>query len=179
MNAAFSIWEERIAPVFDVASQVAIVDEESGDTEPDRISLTCHVPETVISTLLGRRVSILICGAISRPLHDTFVLRGIAVHPFVAGELATVIRAWREKRLKEDCFRMPGCGYAADRAHAGGHGQRFRRRGGSGLPYGASVIPTENAMCRCPMCGYALVHEPGVPCSRQRCPNCHAPMVRA
>lgn len=183
MNAAFSIWEERIAPVFDVASQVVIVPREPGSGDPVQITMACHVPETTIAALLGYHVSVLVCGAISRSFHDAIIARGMTVHSFVTGKQDSVIRAWRDNRLENKRFRMPGCAQASRFMRLGGQGRRTRQRGSesgsSGSPYGALVIPAERTLCRCPACGHAVVHVPGMPCSKQRCPNCHAPMVRA
>lgn len=178
MNAAFSIWEERIAPVFDAASQLAIV---PGTREGGPITLLPvpgASPSEVITILLKRHVATLVCGAISRPIHDAITARNIEVHPFVTGPLNDVVEAWREGTLHEARFRMPGCGQAAF-----GGGRRMRRRGSRSdtvhIPFGASAVPDGQAICRCPRCGCEVMHVPGVPCSSNRCPNCHAPMVRA
>ena len=178
MNAAFSIWEERIAPVFDAASQLAIV---PGAREGDPTTLVPvpgASPSAVIAILLERHVATLICGAISRPIHDAITARNIEVHPFVTGTLDDVIKAWRAGRLHEDVFRMPGCGQAPF-----GTGRRMRRRGSRSnaihAPYGANAVPDRQAICRCPRCGCEIMHVPGIPCSSNRCPECHAPMVRA
>ena len=32
--------------------------------------------------------------------------------------------------------------------------------------------------CICPKCGYKEVHQAGIPCREERCPNCGARMVR-
>lgn len=178
MNAAFSIWEERIAPVFDTASRLAILAGTWEGGKPTLVSMERLSPATVITSLLERHVSVLVCGAISRPIHDAITARGIEVHPFVTGELDEVVRAWRAGKLDEDRFRMPGCGQASE-----GRGRRMRRRGNRRdnvhAPYGGSAITDEQVLCRCPRCGREVLHEPGVPCSKKRCPDCHAPMVRA
>jgi len=178
MNAAFSIWEERIAPVFDTASRLVIVPGTREAKAPTVVSMSWTSPVEIITILLERHVSILVCGAISRPLHNAVTDRNIEVHPFVTGELSDVVQAWRTGRLHEDRFRMPGCGQAA-----GGRGRRTRRRGerrdSVHVPFGASAVSGGQAVCRCPRCGREVIHTPGVPCSANRCPDCHAPMVRA
>ena len=178
MNAAFSIWEDRIAPVFDTATQLVIVAGKREGHPPTLVSIPSTSPVSVVALLLERHVSALICGAISRPIHDAISTRNIEVHPFVTGKLDTVIRAWRTGGLDEDRFRMPGCGQAN-----GGRGRRMRRRGNRSdsvhAPYGAPAVPDGQAVCRCPRCGREILHVPGVPCSKNRCPDCHAPMVRA
>ncbi|BDQ35527.1 NifB/NifX family molybdenum-iron cluster-binding protein [Pseudodesulfovibrio portus] len=178
MNAAFSIWEDRIAPVFDTASRLAVVTGTRTEGPPHVVTMRWTSPVEVIAILLERHVSVLVCGAISRPLHDAIVDRNIEVHPFVTGELDDVVRAWRTGRLHEDRFRMPGCGRAN-----GVRGRRTRRRGDRRdnvhAPFGASAVAGGQAVCRCPRCGREVFHTPGVPCSANRCPDCHAPLVRA
>ncbi len=184
MHAAFSIWEQRIAPVFDVAAEAAIVPDSAGGGIT-RIPLPGNGPEAIISALLDHGVTILVCGAISRPLHDRITNRDITVHAFVTGELSDVIQAWRSGTLCDGRFTMPGCGQKS--ANDRGQGHRMRRRGSgknvgrnttiSG--YGATVMAEDADLCRCPQCGHEQTHVPGIPCSRQRCPNCQALMVRA
>ncbi len=183
MNAAFSIWDKKIAPVFDTATLLAIVATRPDGKEPAMVSLDCHMPETIISSLLEHQVSVLVCGAISRPFYDTIATRNIRIHPFVTGKLDEVMQAWRTETLDEQQFRMPGCGHASDTSRPGTQPHRLRRRGyrhaGTNVPYGASVIPRDREACRCPRCGHELTHVPGMPCSKHRCPNCYAPMVRS
>jgi predicted Fe-Mo cluster-binding NifX family protein len=177
MNTAFSIWDNRISPVFDTASRLAIV--AGGRTDqPMLLSVPGTSPTTVLTVLLERHVSTLICGAISRPIHDAIHARNIEIYPFVTGELDKVIQAWREGRLGEERFRMPGCNLPP-----GGRGRRVRRRGDRQdaihAPYGTPAVPDGQTICRCPLCGREIIHMPGIPCSKNRCPDCHAPMVRA
>lgn len=178
MNAAFSIWKDRIAPVFDTATQLAIVAGKREGHPPTLVSMPQASSMAVVSVLLERHVSALICGAISRPIHDAISARNIEIHPFVTGRLDDIVRAWRAGSLGEDRFRMPGCGQTAE-----GRGRRMRRRGNRKdavhAPFGASAVPDGQAVCRCPHCGREVLHVPGVPCSTVRCPDCHAPMVRA
>ncbi|WP_147819458.1 NifB/NifX family molybdenum-iron cluster-binding protein [Salidesulfovibrio onnuriiensis] len=125
MNAAFSTWQGRIAPVFDVAPDVALAGPTAAPGELPRASLDCRTPETILASLRERGISVLVCGAISRPLQLFLASQGIAIHAFVTGEVAEVVRAWHEGRLDEERFRMPGCG-----GMRGGRGKRQRRRGG-------------------------------------------------
>lgn len=178
MNAAFSIWENRIAPVFDTASRLAIVSGTLTDGPPTVVTTTWGAPSEAIAVLLERHVSVLVCGAVSRPVLDAVTARNIEVYPFVTGELDEVMRAWRNGGLDDDRFRMPGCGRGM-----GGQGRRLRRRGERRdtvhAPYGTSALAEGQAVCRCPVCGREVIHTPGVPCSANRCPDCRAPMVRA
>jgi predicted Fe-Mo cluster-binding NifX family protein len=111
MKTAFAAWNNRIAPVFDVARQIHIVETESGrvvrdaredmiDNEPAQKAL--HLAELDIETL--------VCGAISRPLRALVEANGIHVVPFMAGDLGDVIEAWLRGGLQKGVFAMPGCG---------------------------------------------------------------------
>ncbi|NVN91390.1 MAG: hypothetical protein HXX11_12415 [Desulfuromonadales bacterium] len=110
MKTAFTHWDNRIAPVFDIAHQIRIV--ESGDGrivgESDEI-LEDGLPVRRVMSLAHLGVTTLVCGAISRPLHEMVVSNGILVVPFVAGDLGEVIRAWLAGTLDNDRFAMPGC----------------------------------------------------------------------
>ena len=191
MNAAFSLWEERIAPVFDVSTQVVIVVNNTDGMNMERVSLRDGPPATRVAHLLERKVATLVCGAISRPLANAVTAHGITLHSFVMGGLEDVIAAWRSERLDNEGFRMPGCRRRQGRSYGDedastdlrgwGHMSRARRRRGNrpDATPGKCGAPRQLAVCRCPQCGLTIPHVPGVPCSGQTCPNCHAPMVRA
>lgn len=110
VKAAFSTWDQRIAPVFDTAQNLVIV-ETSGD---HILSHSAHTlppagPEHTVMWLVQHNVGMLICGAISRPLQERLTATGIRLMPFVAGELSSVIHAWIDGTLHGAAFTMPGC----------------------------------------------------------------------
>lgn len=107
---AFSIWNQRIAPVFDVARQVRIVEAEEGKIAGEReAALADDPPARKALDLAQLGVRVLVCGAISRPLHLLIGAADIRVVAFVAGEASEVIRAYLEGRLDHDAWAMPGC----------------------------------------------------------------------
>ncbi len=110
MKAAFSTWDNRIAPVFDVARQIQLVEAESGRilTETLEYLPDDRLPQKALR-LTEMGVKTLVCGAISRPLHEIVMAYDIQVIPFVAGDLRQVIQAWLDNRLDQDAFAMPGC----------------------------------------------------------------------
>jgi len=187
MNAAFSIWKERIAPVFDVASQVAIVSKKSDSDQPTLVPLASDALVEAVSLLKHHHASVLVCGAISRPLYNAIISQGISVHSFVTGNLSDVIQAWRTNVLPDERFRMPGCGLGLTGRGRQNNRARQRRQmgrggsvnGGTGVSPQACKFSGQQTVCRCGRCGYEIAHVPGVACSKHRCPNCHAPMVRA
>lgn len=108
-NVAFSSWNERIAPVFDVARHVLIVEVGSGRivSQTAQELLSDDLREKAM-LLAGLGADTLVCGAISRFMHGLVASYGITVLPFVAGDLREVVLAWLEGRL-DDSFAMPGC----------------------------------------------------------------------
>ncbi len=78
-------------------------------------------------------IDALVCGAISRPQEAFLQAYGVAVVPFVTGNLREVVDAWGAGTLGSDTFAMPGCGRGRGRRFRGGHGwsgqERCRRRG--------------------------------------------------
>jgi predicted Fe-Mo cluster-binding NifX family protein len=193
MKAAFSVWDNRIAPVFDVARHVLIVETKSGhvisetrETLPDAMP----VQKAVCLTELG--VGVLVCGAVSRVLQDMMTTYGIQVIPFVAGDLREVISAWLADKREIDLFAMPGCCKKKRRicATQGVTGEVFNMRGRSGGGMGAGrgmgrggrmggpVAAGPVGYCVCPQCGHKESHQVGVPCMQMQCPKCGAAMVR-
>jgi predicted Fe-Mo cluster-binding NifX family protein len=164
MKTAFATWNNRIAPVFDVARHIHIVEAESGRIVREaREELTDDVPAHKALHLAELDISTLVCGAISRPLQAMVAAYGIRVVPFVAGDLREVIEAWHSNRLKKDIFAMPGC--------RGRGMQRLGRRGG---PLAAGP----GGSCVCPRCGRREPHERSIPCAQKQCPTCGVAMTR-
>ncbi len=176
MKTAFSSWNNRIAPVFDVARQVFIVESDQGRIvrESDE-AMPGDDPAAKARCLENLGVNTLVCGAISRPLQDLVASCGITVIPFVAGELRTVIQASLDGSIHDDIFAMPGCC------------RQVRGRGGSGMGMrlgkgrcvmGDATGGESGFTCICPNCPHSEPHERGVPCSRKKCPVCGSALVR-
>jgi len=109
MKTAFTYWNKRIAPVFDTARHIRIIETESGQIVCDTLEmLESDQPTQKALRLSELGVSTLVCGAISKSLHEMVAAYGIQVIPFVAGDLQEVIKAWIEDLDLKD-FAMPGC----------------------------------------------------------------------
>lgn len=201
MKAAFSVWDNRIAPVFDVARQMLLVEAKSGliTTESEEI-LAETMSVWKASSLAELGIDILICGAISRPLQEMVAAYGIRVIPFVAGDLREVIEAWLSGKGNIRLFAMPGCCGRGQRRHrgmcgmsreeyemngkgrggAGKGGGQGQGRGGQGQGrIGGPFVAGDASACLCPECGHSEPHERGVPCVKKQCPKCGAAMARA
>lgn len=110
MKAAFAVWDNRIAPVFDVVRKIYLVEAEAGKVIHEmEQSLGGELPVQKAFRLSELGVGTLVCGAISRPLHVMVAASGIEVIPFIAGELKDVVLAWLTGGLDGDVFVMPGC----------------------------------------------------------------------
>ncbi len=150
MKTAFAYWDDRIAPVFDTAGRIRIVDTDSGRIIHEaNESLPEGLPVQKTLRLLELGVDSLVCGAISMQFYRLIAAYRIKVVPFVAGELREVIFAWTSGSLKHDTFTMPGCCgrgrragrgmpgvdrevYAMNVQGQGGAGRGGRRGGGNG-----------------------------------------------
>ena len=110
MKAAFSVWNQRIAPVFDVSRRVVVVEVQAGEVV-DRRDLEfdeCD-PFFKLERLAELRVQALVCGAISRPLAEVAVHLGMELFPFIAGDLEEVMTAYLKGGLQSPALAMPGC----------------------------------------------------------------------
>ena len=131
MKTAFAYWDKRIAPVFDTARQIHIIESVSGRIvreAPETLEGDLPIQKALSLYELG--VGTLVCGAISKYLNEIVASYGIRVLPFVSGDLREVIQAWLKGTLISDAFAMPGCSgrrYFNGTAQDGGRGQR---RGG-------------------------------------------------
>ena len=208
MKTAFAYWDNRIAPVFDTARHLHVVEAESERIiRETQEPLADDLPVKKALRLADLGVGVLVCGAISRPLHELVASYGIQVFPFVAGELREIIQAWLDGNLGRDAFAMPGCcghGQGRRRGMCGinkeeyemngkgrggtgkGGGQGQGRGGGQGQGQGGQgrgrmggpLAGGAVGACLCPKCGHREPHERGVPCVQKQCPKCGTAMAR-
>lgn len=143
-------------------------------------------------------IGALVCGAISRPIHELVAAYGIQVIPFVAGDLREINRAWQRGSLEDGTYAMPACwGRRGWRLRAMNEGyqevnkmnQRGRgmgQGGGKGQGQGGqkpgrmggSKAAGSAGTCVCPQCGQTESHERGVPCFERKCSKCGSVMTR-
>lgn len=109
MKTAFAVWNNRMAPVFDVARRVIVIDPAAaGRDVQTQVLLTGDPPLQKALQLSELGVDCLVCGAISRPLKAVLMARGIQVVACVAGDVQAVIDAWRHQPGAIESFAMPG-----------------------------------------------------------------------
>lgn len=134
MKIAFACWDNRIAPVFDTARQIHLIETDSGKIIAEtQEALFDNAPLRNAARLAELDIKTLVCGAISRPLQKMVMAYGINVIPFVAGELQEVIQAWIGGALPNDRFSMPGC---CGHGQLGGYGKERGQGLGLGMGHG-------------------------------------------
>jgi len=185
MKTAFAYWDNRIAPVFDVARMVRIMESDNGRITGELEALLedgSPVRRSINLSQLG--IATLVCGAISRPFLEMIQSNGIKVIPFIAGDLEEVIRAWLDGELTHVRFSMPGCcrrGRGIRRRTCGGREEGIAMNVGGrtgqdrmgGLRAGSAT-----GICVCVKCGHREPHERGIPCVQKKCPACGATLAR-
>jgi predicted Fe-Mo cluster-binding NifX family protein len=96
LRVAFAAWNGRIAPVFDVARHVHLVDIGSSGVAAEADELVeVEAPVRRAARLAALGVQTLVCGAISRPQRAALEAYGLNVVPLVAGGLREVVDSWR------------------------------------------------------------------------------------
>ena len=208
MKTGFAHWNNRIAPVFDTARHIVIIDTGSVQNHTETLELIPdNQPLLKIRQLRDKGVQILVCGAISRPVRQMISAYGIRVIPFITGDLQDVIQAWRCGTLEIGSFSMPGCcqkrhrrtgdrnSYQEDSTmKTGKRGmQTGRGRGNAGQNavnrndierrsgrgrMGGPLAAGPSGFCVCPKCGHKEQHQRGVPCVERQCSQCGAAMMR-
>jgi len=198
MKIAFTYWDNRIAPVFDTARQILIVEITAGTiTSEITETLPEELPVPKIKRLKELGTETLICGAISRAMHQLVISYGIQIIPFIAGDLKDIIQAWLTGNLDTDTYAMPGCcrhrrrfagtepnnqevnamsprGRGMGAGGGMGQGQGGQRPGRMGGPRAAGP----SGFCVCPQCGHQETHQRGVPCVQRQCSQCGTMMIR-
>jgi len=121
MKLAITVSKERIAPLFDTARCVLLLELEDGDlTTSEELTLKADGGMFRVNALLGREADTVICGAISRDLSAALDTRGVVVHSFVSGDVDRVVTAFLTGTLHSGAYRMPGCGDRGPRFEGGG-----------------------------------------------------------
>ena len=110
MIVAISIWNQRIAPVFDVSRTALLCLIKEGRVMQEYLEgLPAEDPVGKIHALQNLETDVLICGAISKSVLELAEMYGIVTFPFTSGNVEEVKVAYTEDRLGEPCFVRPGC----------------------------------------------------------------------
>ncbi len=112
--------------MMDSASRLLVIDFED-KRETDRTILDIsHLHGILKADLLkNKKVDLLICGAISMPLHRYIAAANIEIVPFICGAVEDVLAAYNGGVLQNGDFFQPGC----RNNFSGPRCQRRRQRG--------------------------------------------------
>jgi len=112
VKLAVTVWGNRISPVFDAASTLLVA--EIKDRKITRLYYTAFDPQSpadLISTLKKNHVSILVCGAISKPPASLILDQHIHLISLVTGNVRHFLDSFSQKQTVEKQYRMPGFKY--------------------------------------------------------------------
>ena len=104
-----AVWRNRVAPLFDVAQQLLLVEIEAGCIVHRAEAGMPDVPASLKAVrLVELGAQVLVCGAISEPLQAMIMGHGIRVVPFLNGDIGELEQALLNGSLNDPAFAMPG-----------------------------------------------------------------------
>ena len=109
MSIAVVLWNNRVAPVFDAATEVAIYSCKTSCILTNTISLAGLTLQEKITLLKESDVTTLICGALPFRYEPLFAQASIDLSIFIKGDVEEVIAAYIQGNLTDASFTMPGC----------------------------------------------------------------------
>lgn len=191
---AIPVFRARVAPVLDWCSKILIIPEGATDAASCR---QINVPgENIFGLMRMLReegIKTLICGALSPEMLNYGESMGVRIVHGIAGDIEEVLQAYREQKLDQPKYWIPGCrrrrryksGARCGEAEAGiergaesgspGPGRAGR---GSGSSRKDQPPGGPGGFCICPKCGSRVEHERGIPCMQVLCPQCSSSMIR-
>ena len=109
MRVAMPIWENRVSTVLDFSDNLLIADIKER-TVVGETSINWSLCNEImkISLLTEEGVSVLLCGAVSKPLQIMLEDSGIDLVYGLRGMKDVVLQAYLNGTLQGDCFRLPG-----------------------------------------------------------------------
>ena len=133
-KVAIPIWENRVSPVMDTASQLMLLEFDQSDSFSRQV---LEIPALhmihKIEFIRSTEINLLICGAISQAMFRMIAALGIEIIPFIRGNIDEVIKAYIHGQLHNDSFFLPGypCGRGRNRQNRRrlrGQGRKFNNR---------------------------------------------------
>jgi predicted Fe-Mo cluster-binding NifX family protein len=129
MKVALPVWQGRVSSVFDFAHKLLLIEFEKGKEKSRQEIVLVEQSGPKRTTMLKKLgVSVLICGAISRPLAEMIKSSGIQVLPFVSGPTEQIITAYNTGRLGQPQYILPGFWHGARRGFRRCRGWKGGRR---------------------------------------------------
>jgi len=106
---AIPVMRGRVAPVLNWCSRLLIFPATPEGGECEELCAPEITPWERLQLLPTKGVHTLICGALSADLQHFATKLGLTIIPGVAGEVGEVLTAYRENRLTQPEFWLPGC----------------------------------------------------------------------
>ena len=110
MKIAITVWNGRISPLFDSASNVLIYESvREAEFSKEQIIFDGQSIEAKAIILLQNGIDLLICGAVSCEAERILSQKGIAVYAYLSGEAEEIMTMIKTNSPLYDKFAMPGC----------------------------------------------------------------------
>ena len=110
-TVALPVFQSRIAPVFDSAVRVLVLEiEHQRELARSEMHTKNLSGSERIAALKRAGASTLICAGISDIVHRMLESADIRVRSGIVGQVEEVIKAYIDNRLDDPCFLMPGHG---------------------------------------------------------------------
>ncbi len=127
MRVGLTVWDTRISPVADTATEVLVAQCDGATWATERrVPLGGEGHGRMAGRIAALELDVLVCGAVSRRFGALLEQSGVRVLPWVAGEWQDVLDAVASGELTPDRFVMAGCGRRR------GSGRNDRRGRGCG-----------------------------------------------
>ncbi len=110
MVVGFTIWGERISPVFDSSHMLLVAVVQDSTIISKRIEpFDPLVPFLLSEKLKELNIDVLVCGAIS--IEPSLVVQsaGISLIPFISGKVETILDEFTRGESLSGKYLMPGC----------------------------------------------------------------------
>jgi predicted Fe-Mo cluster-binding NifX family protein len=133
MKVAIPAYHGRVSPVFDTCRELVVFEDgEQAGTMSWPVDLSGATELSRAERMRDLGVNVLLCGGITQEQASRIRSLGIRLVAWLAGDVNDVVAAFREGRLRESRFAMPGCRGRCRRNRQGaapwGLGRPCRRR---------------------------------------------------
>ena len=130
MRLAVPSFQNRVSPVFDTCQQV-LVFEADGDGRMKAVPVDLSRVGSLkrAERLRELDVDVLLCGGITQDQAQRIQAAGIRIVPWLAGDVAEIVEAFRSGQLEQPRFAMRGCRRRCRRRGGQGRSDRMPRRG--------------------------------------------------
>lgn len=109
MKLAMPIWENHVSTVLDFSENLLIIEIEGREIiSQSSINWSLCNDAMKASLLKEEGVSVLLCGAVSKPLQILLENMGINLISCLRGQKDVILNAYMEGQLCEKSFRLPG-----------------------------------------------------------------------